>query len=372
MLTSADVGSSLVVRAAVIDAYGQDKAEIRDDVEAIAPAAGHVKVRMRSTGVCHSDLSAMAGILPAALPAVLGHEGAGEVLEVGEGVTRVKPGDRVVVAWVPPCGSCKTCLRGEPNLCMELTMAAYGSPNFSVGGNGFFGMAGTGTFAEEMTIPQAGCIPLADDVPFEIGALIGCGVMTGVGAALNTAKVRPGSSVAVIGCGGVGISAIQGARICGAAEIVAIDQVDGKLEWAKTFGATKTAKGIEQAQEVMTAVTGGEGFDYVFEVVGRSETIRQAWDLTRRGGTTVVVGAGRMEDMVQFSAFELFFSEKKLLGSYYGSGDVRVDFDRLLDLWRAGRLDLERMITQRLTLDDLNDAFAALKSGEVIRQVINF
>jgi S-(hydroxymethyl)glutathione dehydrogenase/alcohol dehydrogenase len=255
---------------------------------------------------------------------------------------------------------------------MELTMAAYGSPNFSVGGNGFFGMAGTGTFAEEMTIPQAGCIPLADDVPFEIGALIGCGVMTGVGAALNTAKVRPGSSVAVIGCGGVGISAIQGARICGASEIVAIDQVDGKLEWAKTFGATKTAKGAEQAQEVMTAVTGGEGFDYVFEVVGRSETIRQAWDLTRRGGTTVVVGAGRMEDMVQFSAFELFFSEKKLLGSYYGSGDVRVDFDRLLDLWRAGRLDLERMITQRLTLDDLNDAFAALKSGEVIRQVINF
>jgi S-(hydroxymethyl)glutathione dehydrogenase/alcohol dehydrogenase len=255
---------------------------------------------------------------------------------------------------------------------MELTMAAYGSPNFSCGGNGFFGMAGTGTFAEEMTIPQAGCIPLADDVPFEIGALIGCGVMTGVGAALNTAKVRPGSSVAVIGCGGVGISVIQGARICGAAEIVAIDQVDGKLEWAKTFGATKTAKGVEQAQEVMTAVTGGEGFDYVFVVVGRSETIRLSWDLTRRGGTTVIVGAGRMEDMVQFSAFELFFSEKKLLGSYYGSGDVRVDFDRLLDLWRAGRLDLERMITQRLTLDDLNDAFAALKSGEVIRQVINF
>jgi S-(hydroxymethyl)glutathione dehydrogenase/alcohol dehydrogenase len=361
-----------VVRAAIVEAYGQDKAEIRDDIEAVAPGPGHVKVRMRSTGVCHSDLSAMAGILPAALPAVLGHEGAGEVIEVGEGVTKVKPGDRVVVAWVPPCGDCKTCLRGEPNLCMELTMVAFGAPNFTRGGDGFFGMAGTGTFAEELTIPQAGCIPLADDVPFEIGALIGCGVMTGVGAALNTAKVRPGSSVAVIGCGGVGISAIQGARICGAAEIVAIDQVDGKLEWAKTFGATKTAKGAEQAQEVMTAVTGGEGFDYVFEVVGRSETIRQAWDLTRRGGTTVVVGAGRMEDMVEFSAFELFFSEKKLLGSYYGSGDVRVDFDRLLGLWRSGRLDLDRMITQRLTLDDLNDAFEALKSGEVIRQVINF
>ena len=361
-----------MVRAAVVEAYGQDKAEIRDDVEAIAPAPGHVKVRMRSTGVCHSDLSAMAGILPAALPAVLGHEGAGDVLEVGEGVTRVKPGDRVIVAWVPPCGACKTCVRGEPNLCMELTMAAFGSPNFTVGGSPHFGMAGTGTFAEEMTIPELGCIPLADDVPYEIGALIGCGVMTGVGAALNTAKVRPGSSVAVIGCGGVGISVIQGARICGAAEIVAIDQVDGKLAWAKKFGASHTANGADAAQAVLTEVTGGEGFDYVFEVVGRSETIRQAWDLTRRGGTTVVVGAGRMEDRVEFSAFELFFSEKKLLGSYYGSGDVRRDFDRLLGLWRAGRLDLEGMITQRLTLDDLNDAFAALKSGEVIRQVINF
>jgi S-(hydroxymethyl)glutathione dehydrogenase/alcohol dehydrogenase len=255
---------------------------------------------------------------------------------------------------------------------MELTMAAFGAPNFIVGGNAFFGMAGTGTFAEEMTIPELGCIPLADDVPYEIGALLGCGVMTGAGAALNTAKVVPGSSVAVIGCGGVGISAIQGARICGAAQIVAIDQVDGKLEWAKKFGATHTANGAEAAQAVMTEVTGGEGFDYVFEVVGRSETIRQAWDLTRRGGTTIVVGAGRMEDMVSFSAFELFFSEKKLLGSYYGSGDVRRDFDRLLGLWRSGRLDLEGMITQRLTLDDLNDAFAALKSGEVIRQVINF
>jgi S-(hydroxymethyl)glutathione dehydrogenase/alcohol dehydrogenase len=182
------VGVDLVVRAAVVEAYGQEKAEIRDDVEAIAPGAGHVKVRMRSTGVCHSDLSAMAGILPAALPAVLGHEGAGEVLEVGAGVTRVKQGDRVIVTWVPPCGNCKSCLRGEPNLCMELTIEAFGSPNFTVGGTPHFGMAGTGTFAEELTIPEAGCIPLADDVPFEIGALIGCGVMTGVGAALNTAN----------------------------------------------------------------------------------------------------------------------------------------------------------------------------------------
>ena len=361
----------MVVRAAVVEAYGQEKAEIRSDVDVAAPGPGQVRVKMHATGVCHSDLSAMAGILPAALPCVLGHEGAGEVVELGPGVTGIAPGDRVIISWVPPCGACRTCLRGEPNLCMELTMAAFGSPNFSIGGNPFFGMAGTGTFAEELTVPQAGCIPLADDVPWEIGALIGCGVMTGVGAALNTAKVKPGSTVAVIGCGGVGIAAIQGARICGAAEIVAIDQVEGKLAWAKKFGATQGVMG-DAVQDVLQSVTGGEGFDYVFEVVGRSETIRQAWDLTRRGGTTVVVGAGRMEDMVSFSAFELFFSEKKLLGSYYGSGDVRRDFDLLLALWRAGRLDLDGMITQRLSLDDLNDAFAALKSGEVIRQIITF
>lgn len=361
-----------MVRAAVVGEYGQDKAEIRDDVEVQPPGPGQVTVKMRSTGVCHSDLSAKDGILVAALPMVLGHEGAGDILRVGEGVTKLKEGDRVIIAWVPPCGTCKVCLRGEPNLCSEHTMASFANPNFTVDGTPHFGIAGTGTFAEEMTITEAGCIPLPDDVPYEIGALIGCGVMTGVGAALNTAKVKPGSRVAVIGCGGVGISVIQGARICGAAEIVGIDMVDGKLEWAKKFGATRTAKGDEQIAAVNAEVTGGEGFDYVFEVVGRSQTIRQAWDLTRRGGTTVVVGAGRMDDMVQFSAFELFYMEKKLLGSWYGSGDVRIDFDRMLDLWRAGRLDLDHMITQRLCLDDVNDAFEALKSGDVIRQVINF
>jgi S-(hydroxymethyl)glutathione dehydrogenase / alcohol dehydrogenase len=358
-----------VVRAAVVEEYGQSKAEIRDDVEVQAPGHGHVTVKMRSTGVCHSDLSAKDGILPAALPMVLGHEGAGEVLRVGEGVTRVKPGDRVIIAWVPPCGACSVCTRGEANLCSELTMASFANPNFTVGGVPHFGIAGTGTFAEEMTVTQAACIPLPDDIPFEIGALVGCGVMTGVGAALNTAKVRPGSRVAVIGCGGVGISVIQGARICGAAEILAVDMVDGKLEWAKKFGATRTAKG-DAVDGALAELTGGEGFDYVFEVVGRSATIRQAWDLTRRGGTTVVVGAGRLDDMVEFNAFELFFEEKVIRGSVYGSADVRRDFHRLLRLWRAGRLDLEGMISRRGDLGDVNEAIGALRRGEAIRTVL--
>jgi S-(hydroxymethyl)glutathione dehydrogenase/alcohol dehydrogenase len=359
------------MRAAVVTAFGQEQAEIRDDAEPVEPGPGQVTLQLGATGVCHSDLSVLEGIIPAALPAVIGHEGAGTVVAVGPGVTRVQPGDRVIAAWVPPCGSCRACLRGEPNLCLELTVASFGRPNFTVGGAGHFGMAGLGTFADRMTTAELACVPLADDVPFEIGALIGCGVMTGVGAALNTAKVKPGSSVAVIGCGGVGISVIQGARVCGAAEIVGIDQVEGKLAWAEKFGATRTATG-DDVQQVVAEVTGGEGFDYVFEVVGRSTTIRQAWDLTRRGGTTVVVGAGHAEDLVSFSAFELFFAEKKLLGSYYGSADVRRDFHSLLDLWRTGRLDLEGMITQRLVLEDLNDALAALRSGDVIRQVISF
>jgi len=360
------------VRAAVIHGIGDDeKLDIRDDVTVLGPGPGEIRIRVRAAGVCHSDQSARDGGLPQPVPAVLGHEAAGDVIEVGEGVDDLAPGDRVIVNWLPSCGTCAECVRGLPYLCMTHVMTGYAMPRFMAGDLPVFGMAGCGAFAEEMVVPRIGAVPIEPDVPYEVAALVGCGVMTGVGSVVNTARLRPGQTAVVIGCGGVGISAIQGARICGAAEIVAIDQVDGKLEWAKKFGATKTAKG-DAVQDVMTEVTGGEGFDYVFEVVGRSETIRQAWDLTRRGGTTVIVGAGRMEDMVEFSAFELFFSEKKLLGSYYGSADVRRDFDRLLGLWRAGRLDLDGMITQRLTLDDLNDAFAALKSGEVIRQVINF
>lgn len=220
-------------------------------------------------------------------------------------------------------------------------------------------------------MPQQAVVKIPDDVPFEIGALIGCGVTTGVGAALNTAKVEPGSSVAVIGVGGVGISVIQGARIAGASEIVAIDMMESKLETAKRFGATHGAT-PDTIEEVKNEITAGEGFDYVFEVVGRSSTIRQAYDLTRRGGSAVVVGAGALDDEVSFNAFELFYMEKKILGSLYGSADVRLEFPRLINLWRNGRLDLDGMISSRLQLDDVNDAFEAMKSGDVIRQIILF
>jgi S-(hydroxymethyl)glutathione dehydrogenase/alcohol dehydrogenase len=359
------------MRAAVLSAPGETKLEVRDDVETVEVGPGLVRVKIHATGVCHSDLSAMRGILPQPSPLIPGHEGAGEVVEVGEGVTSVAVGDHVIICWVPPCGDCRYCIGGQPNLCMTGTMDSFINARFLVGGTPYYGMAGTGTFAEEIVVLAAAAQKIASDVPYEIASLIGCGVMTGVGSAINTAKVVPGSSVVVFGAGGVGISVIQGARIAGAAELVAVDMVPQKLEWAKQFGASHACT-PEDLPALSAEVTGGEGFDYAFEVIGKSETIRAAWDNTRRGGTTVVVGAGAAEDMVQLSALELFATEKRLLGTIYGSADVRRDYDRLIRLWRTGRLDLDAMITRRIGLDDINDALDAMLAGEVIRQVISF
>ena len=222
-----------------------------------------------------------------------------------------------------------------------------------------------------MIVPEGAVVPVPQDIPLEIVSLIGCGVTTGVGAAINTAEVKPGSSVAVIGCGGVGIAAIQGARIAGAAEIVAIDPVESKHEYAKKFGATHAVK-PEDIDGVKNEVTGGEGFDYTLECVGHPATIRQCFDLARRGGTAVVVGVGRLDQPVEFNAFELFYNDKSLKGSMYGGANVRVDFPRLLRLWKAGKLDLEGMITRRIEVDEVNEAFRAMQAGEVIRSVIDF
>jgi len=357
------------MRAAVCMATGDETVEIVDDVTIGDPAPGQVRVKIHAAGICHSDLSGMNGTLPQMAPFIPGHEGAGEVVAVGAGVTNAKVGDHVIVAWNPSCGRCKACLRGQPNLCLDIFFSVATVASFSRGGSDLFGFAGTGTWAEELLIPEQGAIVIPDDVPYEVGALIGCGVTTGVGAAINTAKVVPGSSVVVFGCGGVGISAIQGARLAGAAEIVAVDTIPQKLEDAKRFGATHGAH-PDTLGEVSAEVTGGEGFDYAFECIGIAPTFRAAWDATRRGGTTVIVGAGRQDAMLELNGFELFFSEKKLLGSYYGSADTRTEFHRLIRLWRAGRLDLEGMVTRSFDLAEANAGIEALKKGEVIRQVM--
>jgi S-(hydroxymethyl)glutathione dehydrogenase / alcohol dehydrogenase len=359
------------MRAAIFNEVGKEFIEVYDDVEVADPGPGEVRLKVHAAGVCHSDLSAMNGTLPQPAPAVLGHEGAGEIIAVGEGVTQVEVGDHVIVAWTPPCGKCKACLRGEANLCVEIFFNIAGSAKFTRGGMPIFGFAGTGTFAEELVLPQQGVVKIPDDVPYEIGALIGCGVTTGVGAALNTAKVKPGSTVVVFGAGGVGIAAIQGARIAGAAEIVAVDMVDSKLKDALRFGATLGVK-PDELDAANMEINQGQGFDYAFECIGLPQTIRAAYDAARRGGTAVIVGAGSSDSHVEFNCFELFFMEKKLLGSYYGSADVRTEFNRLIRLWKTGRLDLEGMISNRMDLSRAQEAFEALKKGEIIRQILTF
>jgi S-(hydroxymethyl)glutathione dehydrogenase / alcohol dehydrogenase len=360
------------VRAVVFHEVGKEIVTVHDDIQVADPGPGEVKVKIHAAGVCHSDLSAMNGTLPHPVPAVLGHEGAGEIVDLGDGVDGVDIGDHVIIAWTPPCGTCRACRRGESHLCTAIFYDIAGATRFATGdGTPVFGFAGTGTMAEELVVPQQGVVRIPDDVPYEIGALIGCGVTTGVGAALNTAKVTPGSSVVVFGAGGVGISAIQGARVCGAAEIVAVDVVESKLEVAQRFGATRGVRPDELGAVTMELLA-GEGFDYAFECVGLPSTIRAAYDAVRRGGAVIVVGAGTVDAMVEFNAFELFYMEKKLLGSYYGSANVNTEFDRLIRLWRSGRLDLEGMISRRLDISQAQDAFDELKRGEIIRQVLTF
>ncbi|MEU4422548.1 alcohol dehydrogenase catalytic domain-containing protein [Actinoplanes sp. NPDC024001] len=356
------------MRAAVLHTIGEEKLDLRDDVTVLGPGPGEVHLRVRASGVCHSDLSALSGGLPQPVPAVLGHEAAGDVLAVGDGVDDLEPGDRIAVNWLPSCGTCTHCRRNEPYLCMTHVMAGYVMPRFMAGELPVFGMAGCGAFAEEMVVPRAGAVKIDPDVPYEVAALVGCGVTTGVGAVINTAAVRPGDTVVVIGCGGVGIAAVQGARLAGAAVIVAVDTVPARHETARRFGATHTAT-PDELSDLQTAVV-PEGFDYAFDVVAVPQTLRTAWTATRRGGAVVVVGAGRAEDRVEFSPFELLFEGKTIIPSLYGSADPPRDFVRLLNLWRAGRLDIEGMISRRLRLDQVGDALAALGSGDVIRQVI--
>ncbi len=357
------------MKAAILTALNK-KLEVRDDVTLSNLGPGDVHVKIVSSGVCHSDVSAQNGTIPCGCPTVLGHEGAGIVKEVGAGVTELAAGDHVILSFVPACRKCIPCLRGQSYLCAR-SMAVAMSPHFVIDGKPVGGFTGLGTFAEELIISEDCLIKVADDIPLDVVSLVGCGVTTGVGAAINTANVTPGSSVVVFGCGGVGISAIQGARIAGASAILAVDMVESKLEQAKHFGATHVCT-PDALGQLKTEITGGEGFDFALECVGHPVTIRSCFDAARRGGTAVIVGVGRMDQKVEFSAFELFFNDKILRGSMYGSSNVRTFMPKLLNLWKAGKLDLESMISRRIKIEEINEAFQAMQDGKVIRSVINF
>ena len=342
-----------------------------EDVTPLDPGPSDVVVRIGASGVCHSDVSAANGTLPTPSPCILGHEGAGVVEWAGAEVTRVAVGDHVIASFVPACGNCFWCLHGQSNLC-AMGSEVFGTPKATrADGSVAISMTGLGTFADQMTCNQANVVKIDTDLPDSQLALIGCGVTTGVGAALNTARIVPGSTVAVIGCGGVGQAVIQGARIAGASRIFAVDPVELKRKTAESFGATDLVDpGAGDAVAQVMERTGGIGADYTFEVIGLPETITQAYTMARRGGTAVVVGMPKWDSQVTLPGFELFYGEKKLLGCVYGSAQVRADFQRFVDLVETGRLDLGSMVTAQIGLDDVNDAFRAMQAGEVIRSVI--
>lgn len=355
------------MKAAVVREVGAPVEIVDAQVGEVGP--DKVKIKVSAAGVCHSDLSVQNGTIPWMFPAILGHEGAGVVTEVGEGVTSPSVGDNVIFNWVPFCGECTFCKRGETWLCGN--GYGLGIVPATIDGGMAFPMAGTGTFAEEAVVHRSSAIAIPSDIPLDVAALVGCGVTTGVGAALNTAKVAKDSTVVVIGCGGVGMNVIQGCRVAGASAIVAVDRFENKAEEAKRFGATHatTPEGLDALKAELTA---GEGFDYGFEVIGLSSTIRAAFDATRKGGTTVIVGVGRVDDSVTFSPLEFLMKEPKILGCVYGSSPVEKDYLRFLNFWQEGKLDLEGLISKHIALEDLPSAFEAMERGEVIRSVISF
>ena len=343
------------------------------DVDLDPPKAGEVLVHMRATGVCHSDLSIVNGTIPSPFPTVLGHEGAGVVEAVGEGVTHVAPGDHVVHSFVPQCGECYHCVNDEPYLCTVAKpegMLLDGTSRVKLDGEPIAVMTFLGNMAEYAVVPAICTAKIEKDVDFKAAALVGCGVSTGVGAALRTAKVRPGSTVAVFGCGGVGLSIVQGARIAGAREIIAVDRSAEKMAMAREFGATDSVSpGTNPAREIM-AMTGGIGVDYAFEAIGLTETIEQCIRAARRGGTAVLVGVGRMQERFSINNLVLPITAKTIKGCMYGSINFKTDFALYLDLYRRGQLDLDRMVTRTYRIDEAPQAFEDLERGANARGVI--
>lgn len=364
-------------KAAVLFEIGQ-KLEIRE-VEVQKPQAGEVLIRMAAGGVCHSDLHVMTGHLIAALPAILGHEGSGVVAEVGPGVTSVRPGDHVIPLWRLSCGECEYCTGGRPALCpagTEIRMTGRlqdGTTRFKLDGKEIKHFAGVSSFSEYSVVPEKAVVKIPNDLPLERAALLGCAVITGVGAAINAARVKPGSSVAVFGAGGVGLNVIQGAAIAGAEKIIAVDLLENKLEYARRFGATHTVNASAgNPVEQVRALTGGRGVDYAFEVIGLPATMRQAYDSLAKRGMAVVVGVTPMTTEVSVPVMSLVFEERVLTGSVYGSSRPRLDILKLIDLYRAGKLKLDELLTRTYPFEQINAAYDALERGEVARSVVTF
>ena len=360
------------MKAAVLHAANQPLTI--EEVELTKPQSREVLLRTAFAGLCHSDLHFIEGLYPHPTPCVLGHESAGIVEAVGDGVTYVKPGDHVITCLSVFCGTCPQCVTGHPNLCenTDVKMPPGVSRRLSWKGgelmNQFLNLS---SFAEQMLVHENAMVKIDPDVPLDRAALVGCGVMTGVGAVFNAAKVEPGATVAVIGCGGVGLSAVNGAALAGAERIIAIDTVASKLEVARELGATDTLNASNaDSVKAVRDMTGG-GVHYSFEALGTKTTAEQAFGMLRPGGTATIIGMVPLGVKIELHGYD-FLRDRKLQGTSMGGNRFRVDMPRLLSLWRQGRLKLDHLISGKLKLKQINDGFAALKSGAPVRQLIDF
>ncbi len=363
--------SEVLMKAAVLRA-AREPLEI-EDVRIDAPRPREVLVRTGACGVCHSDLHYVDGKRGIEMPAVLGHEGSGTVEAVGDLVSYVGPGDRVITCLSTFCGHCEKCLSGRPSLCDgdDVERASAEPPRLTRGGAPITQLLNIGGFAEQMLVHENSVVKVDDGLPFEQLALVSCGVTTGIGAVLNTAKVEAGTTVAVIGCGGVGLNCVQGAVIAGARRIVAVDTIEAKLEMARNFGATDVINA--STSDVVSSVkdlTDG-GVDYSFEAIGNKWTTAQAFKMLKSGGTATVIGLFPDGETVELEG-ELFIGERRIQGSSMGSNRFRIDIPRYLDLYKQGRLKLDELVSKRLELDRINDAFEEMKQGRVARSVIVF
>jgi S-(hydroxymethyl)glutathione dehydrogenase / alcohol dehydrogenase len=360
------------VRAAVFTGVRQPLAV--EELEIDPPAAGEVAVRVEASGVCHSDLHVVEGEWEETPPMVLGHEGCGVVDAVGEGVAGVAVGDRVVLSWYAPCGRCRYCAEGREWICTGTRADSHLMPDGGVrlrreGGERVLPYLATGSFAERTVMPASGVVSIDPALPAEVGALIGCAVTTGVGAVVNTAAVRPGASVAVLGCGGVGLSCVMGAALAGADPIVAVDRNDGKLDLARDVGATHAVRaGSGTRAEIREIVPGGP--DYVFEAIGLAETIELSLRLVARGGAAVLVGMPPTGTAARIDPLRLSVDGVSVLGCTYGSARPRDMFSRLARLALSGRLPVDRLIDSRIGLDQIDEAFERMRRGEGARSVV--
>ncbi len=366
---------SRTTRAAVM--YDYNAPLVIEELAVKDPGPGELVVRIAASGVCHSDLSVLRAVLPYPPPAVLGHEGAGVVEELGPGTTGFEVGDHVVLSSILTCGDCHYCNRGQSHLCEAGVNAAMMGQEiaFQKGDVEIARLFGLGTFSRRVVVRQRATIKIPKDVPLHRACLIGCGVMTGVGAALNTAKVQKGDTVVVFGCGGVGLNTVQGASIAGASRILAVDTVARKLEWAKSFGATETLDAGSVQGEIsdhIRSLFDGLGADVAFEAIGSPDVIRQAFLSVKRGGKAVVVGVAGFGVDVNIPACLIPLEERSLMGSLYGSANMQRDVPRLIDLYKEGRLKLDELVSREIALDEVNAAFDAMDKGEVVRSVIRF